>query len=525
MDSAIDAEKASAPPGKEKRLPGGVSFYFSLLTVAGVACGLYLRWRMATLERSLWLDPAMLVWNVVQRGYGGLFMPLDENQAAPYGFLVLLKAAGSLGGYSEASLLVFPFFFAAAALVLFARLADDLLAAEAAPFAVWPMAVSSTAIYYAGEVKQYSCDLFATTLLLWLAWRYAENGCAARRLHAFVGGAAVAAWLSHSSLLVTAALLPFLWLETRGRGDREARRRFAFGSAVLLAHHTLLYLLQMRPAAAADLYAYHSPYFAPWPPWHDWAWYGKSAAAYFEFPFGSPGAVALPLLGAALGLLALRGRRLEAGLLLGPLLAVLAAAALALYPLPTGGHDIHSRLLLFTLPCVCLLIGRGFGSLAGNGRLGVKLVLLAALVYPAAARSFGDPGYLRQEMAPLVEELRSRLEPADQVYVYHAAMPAFRYYTRASAIPFTAGGPAAAETELRRDAEMLRPGRVWVVFAHFYAGEDQIFRGVLEERGERQMKHIHDGAVLELYVLREPVSPGEPNAPPATPSSGEPQSG
>lgn len=477
---------------------------FSALTAIALMAGLYLRWRMVALGRSLWLDPAMLVWNIVERGYAGLFLRLDENQAAPYGFLVLLKTAGRVADYSEFSLLLFPFLFAIAGLILFVRLATDILGREGAAFAVWPMAVSSTAIYYAGEVKQYSCDLFATTLLLWLAWSYAETGCAARRLQAFVAGAAGVAWLSHSSLLVAAALLPFLWLETSRRGDRETRRRFWFGAAVLLAHHALLYLLQMRRAAAADLFAYHSPNFAPWPPWRDWAWYGKNALGYFEFPFGSPGAVALPLLGAALGLLALRGRRLEAGLLLGPLLAVLAAAALELYPLPTGGHDIHSRLLLFTLPCVCLLIGRGFGSLAGNGRLGVTLILLVALVYPAAARSFGDPGYLRQEMAPLVEELRSRLEPGDQVYVFHAAMPAFRYYNRASAIPFIAGSPAGAETELRRDTEKLRPGRVWVVFAHFYAGEDQIFRRVLEERGERQLKHIHDGAVLELYVLREP---------------------
>ncbi len=474
-----------------------------MLTTAALASGIYLRWRMVTLGRSLWLDPAMLVWNVVQRSYAGLFLPLDENQAAPYGFLVLLKAAGSLGGYSEASLLLFPFLFSVAALLLFARLATDILGAEGAPFAVWPLALSSTAVYYAGEVKQYSLDIFATVLLVWLAWRCARGGFAARRLWVFVAGATAAAWLSHTSLLVTAAVLAALGIDAFRSADSRARWRLARAAAALLTHHGLLYLLQMRKAAAGDLFSYHSPDFAPWPPWHDFAWYPSAGLGYLEFPLGSPGMIVLPLLGIALGLLALRRRPLEAGLSLLPLLAVLVAAILRLYPLTTGEHDIHSRLLLFTLPCVCLLIGRGFASLAA-GRRAVTLALLVALTYPAAARSFGQPGYLRQEMAPLVEELRSRIEPGDQVYVFHAAMPAFRFYTREQQIEYLAGRPgAAAEADLRRDAEKLHAGRAWVVFAHFYAQEDQIFRRQLEERGERLMKHIHDGAVLELYVLRD----------------------
>jgi hypothetical protein len=479
--------------------------FYSLLVAGGIAAGLYLRWRMVASGRSLWLDPAMLVWNVIQRGYGELFSRLDENQAAPYGFLCLLKAAGSLGDYSEASLLAVPFLAACAALLLFARLALDLLGREGAAFAVWPLALSSTAVYYAGEVKQYSLDLLATTLILWLAWRYAAGGRRTRDLRIFAGGTMLAGWFSHPSLLVAAAMLLVLVAATSKSGDEAARRGLAIWGGLLSAHHLLLYFFQMREAAGPDLAAHYQPHFAPWPPWQDFAWYREALLGYFEFPLGYPGAVTLPLLGAALGIVALRGRRLEAALVIGPLVLLLAASLLRFYPIQAGGHDIQPRLLLFTLPCVCLLIGRGFASLVPERRFAATLVLLAALAFPAASRSFGEPGYLRQDMAPLVDDLRAQLEPGDRVYVFHAAVPAFRYYVRKEPIPYLAGAiGASSEAELRQDAAKLPAGRVWVVLSSFWSGEDLILRGILEERGERLMKHIHGGTVLELYLLREP---------------------
>lgn len=477
--------------------------FYSLLIWGGVAAGLYLRWRMVASGRSLWLDPAMLVWNVVQRGYGELFFRLDENQAAPYGFLCLLKAAGGLGSYSEASLLALPFLAGCAALLLFARLAVDVLGREGAAFAILPLALSSTAVYYAGEVKQYSLDLFATTLLLWLAWRYVAGGRQVRDLRIFAGGAMLMAWLSHPSLLVTAAMLAALAFEVWKQDDAVARRSLAIWGGLVAGHHLLLYFLQMKAAAGPDLHAHYQPYFAPWR-WQNFGWYRDALLGYFEFPLGYPGAVMLPLLGALLGVVTVRGRRLEAALVLGPVLLLLVASLLRIHPILTGGHDIQSRLLLFTLPCVCLLIGRGFASLVPEKRFAVTLVLLAALAYPAASRSFGQPGYLRQDMAPLVEDLRSQLEPGDQVYVFHGAVPAFRFYVRQEPIPYLAGAVgAAAQGALREDADKLGAGRVWVVFSSFWSGEDMIFRGILEERGERLMKHIHGGTVLELYLLRD----------------------
>ncbi len=479
--------------------------FFRSASLLGILAGIYLRWNWASQDRSLWLDPAMLVWNVIQRGYGALFLPLDENQAAPYGFLCLLKAAGSLGDYSEASLVLVPFLAAVAALLLFARLAEVLLGRGNAPFAIWPLALSSTAVYYAGEVKQYSFDLLATTLLLWLALRCTRSELDHRSLRLFAGGSILAAWFSHASLCITVAALGALLLETwRLRNPAAARRLFWWG-ALVLAHHGLLYFLQMKPAAGVDLFSYNAAAFPPGLPWQDPAWYRDTFAGYFEFPLGYGGAVLLPCLGVVLGLFSLRHRRFEGALLLLPWLLLFAAATLHLYPLPTGTHDINSRLLLFTLPCTCLLIGRGFAGIVPQGRPALALLLLAFLAYPAATRSFGDPGYLQEEIRPLVESLRPQLAPGDQIYVFYTAVPAFRFYSRKEPLAYIAGRPMAEiERDLRLDAEQLHAGRVWSVFTHYYSGEKDIWRAILEERGTRIARQGHPGAVLELYELREP---------------------
>lgn len=70
-------------------------------------------------NRSLWADEAVLALNIVNRSYLELLQPLDYDQAAPIGFLIVEKFAVQLFGDNEYSLRLFPLLSGIISLLLF----------------------------------------------------------------------------------------------------------------------------------------------------------------------------------------------------------------------------------------------------------------------------------------------------------------------------------------------------------------------------------------------------------------------
>jgi hypothetical protein len=93
-----------------------------------------------------------------------------------------------------------------------------------------------------------------------------------------------------------------------------------------------------------------------------------------------------------------------------------------------------------------------------------------------AARSL--PPYESEDIKPVLEHLRARLEPSDRVYVYSGAGAAFRYY--ASQYGIGADGVLFGECHYghpRRHFEELDrlrgSGRVWLLFTHALPDYDE----------------------------------------------------
>src|SRR5215208_6687635 len=81
--------------------------------------GALLRIRQYLTGRSLWVDEAMLALNIVNRNFGGMFQPLDYDQGAPIGFLLIEKLFNSLLGKNEFALRLFPLLVGLLSLWLF----------------------------------------------------------------------------------------------------------------------------------------------------------------------------------------------------------------------------------------------------------------------------------------------------------------------------------------------------------------------------------------------------------------------
>ncbi|MEX2015799.1 MAG: hypothetical protein WD873_04110 [Candidatus Hydrogenedentales bacterium] len=109
-----------------------IAAWAMVVVAVAVRVGLYLR------HRALWLDEAMLAMNVADRSIGELFKPLDYNQSAPVGFLLVVKTATWIFGQTDWVLRATPLVAGIAAAPLFLLAAQRALRAPAQVVAAAP---------------------------------------------------------------------------------------------------------------------------------------------------------------------------------------------------------------------------------------------------------------------------------------------------------------------------------------------------------------------------------------------------
>ena len=132
----------------------------------GLIClGVVVRIFQYLFNRSLWLDEAGLAVNIVNRSFLELFRPLDCQQAAPIGFLLVEKCLVQLFGNNEYVLRLFPFICGVASLFLFYKLTRDYIQTRTVLLPVGLLAISALQVRYSSEVKQYSTDMAVALLL------------------------------------------------------------------------------------------------------------------------------------------------------------------------------------------------------------------------------------------------------------------------------------------------------------------------------------------------------------------------
>ncbi|GAB4502143.1 MAG: hypothetical protein Fur0035_16910 [Anaerolineales bacterium] len=442
---------------------------FSSLTAALlVAAGLVLRLRAYLSGRSLWLDEAMLALNLIQRDVFGLMKPLDYEQGAPLGFLLLQKFFITLAGAGEPGLRLLPFLAGCALLILSALWLRRFLSTPGLLLALALLAFSPTLVYYSAENKQYMLDAALTLAVLLLAAR-------PRRFLAIFG--ALALWFSHPLIFVLAAV------GLAGLIFESARwRAWLLTGALWLTSFGLFYLVNLRGLTQNQfLLAYWREFFPPFPP--SIFWLGErlngllgsfgAAGLGLQSPFW------LSLLTLAAGLFWLARRHGQAAAQIGGVFVfALAAAALGKYPL--GG-----RMALFLLPLLAVLLGAGLEAfwaaarrLAGKTPAGLAAAALGGfLLFAPAQLSLQRliTPFMRENLHPALTALRESRQPGDGIYIYPAASPAFLYYApRYGFAPesFFASVYLQAQSNLPQILADLKAfsaaPRLWVLFAHVY---------------------------------------------------------
>lgn len=517
----------SGAPGE----PSGAAQRRRLALLVALLCGVLLRLLQYGVNRSLWLDEALLVDNFLPRSWAGLLRPLDRGQTAPIGFLAAEKALATLLGGSEYVLRLLPLLAGLATLALIPRVARRYVTRPAFPLAVAIVAVAPYLVYYSSEVKQYALDAFVSTVVLGFAAALARRPHDRRVAIGFAAAGVVALWFSQPAVFMLAGCGTVLGVRALRRGDRRGVRTLAVLAAAWAASFAGSFLISHHEVADPEyMRSFWRDGFFPLPPrtLSDWLWLPRNLAHVFREPVGIIGedASAVSVIGWGAALLAFaagaawmwRHRRLRLALLLAP--AGFAIAAAVAHQYPFGGRYLAGgRVLVFLLPSLACVMAEGAAAsgrwLRGRGGSLAFALLAAGVLLPSAAYAALSVPHVRAEVKPLLQYAEENRRPGDVLYVYYNGASVWEYYR--DRYPWPAGDVVAGRCSrfdpvgYLADVDRLRGRpRVWMLFVGGEGvngfKERKLMVSYLDLIGRRLDDRVAVGAYLYLYDLRNGVA-------------------
>jgi len=475
--------------------------------------GIILRLRQYLTGRSLWADEAMLTLNIVNRTMGGLFKPLDYDQGAPIGFLLIEKIFNLLFSKNEYSLRLFPLAVGIASLWLFYLLLKRTTSAAGLVTALALFVLNPRLIYYSSEVKQYIIDAAIMIGLLLTAAPLFEAKPQKRDFAILAGVGFIALWFSHPALFVLAGIGLTLLIIYLQRQD-YINLRYAIGTGMVwLITIGFLYILILNDLQQnAYMREYWWGGFFPVPPWSDPSWFGRSINENIGIQFGIPYATyfvfILVLIGWVWLWMQYRNYAIAVGLIF---LITLTASAFKLYP-------IFERMILFTVPIGLILIGKSvefFSHRLSNQRWlngFVTLTLAGYLLYgpfTTSLDSFLNPKYF-EHIRPSMQFLHDTWQDGDSLFVTNGAIPAFEYYAptyRLAEISYVSTRREAYKNngEILEQLDALKgQSRVWILMSHVYEkdgfNERDFILDYLKQIGQRKRSFQLAGTSVYLYL-------------------------
>jgi len=484
-----------------------------------IGFGILLRSLQYAANASLWVDESALALNIIQRTYPELLKPLDYGQAAPVGFLLLVKFVSLRLGIGEYALRLIPFLSGIASLFLFHAVAKRCLMREAVPWALFLFAIASPLVYYSSELKQYSSDVFVTLVILLAGIHAREKNLSLFSVAMFGAAGAAGIWCSQPATFVSGGMALAILVASIARKDWRGAGLAVLAGALFLSSFGAEYYLLIRHIPIDHFLKFWAQDLMPFPPSSFWhlLWIYDTFIVQFRFPMGLTlaGMGAFSFLCGSISMF--KRNRDTLFILFFTALVTIVASALQRFPL-------RGRLVLFFAPFLAILIAEGIVQIfemsrarrLSAGVLFVVLLFLHPLAnavvdtrYPEEARSRLDH---TEEIRPVLKYIRDHWREGDAMYVFFPSGYAFRYYSLLLGADFReviVGENLREDFEnrYRKELDRLRGGdRVWVLFSHVTGvkggiNEESCMVGYLEAIGRRRDQVRYSGASAHLFDL------------------------
>ena len=460
-------------------------------------------------------DELAVTLNLINRSVIGLISkPLDFDQAAPMGFLALEKILLTLFGRSEYVLRFIPFLAGIASLFLMQRLLAKTVGKYGNLFALAAFALGNYLIYYSAELKQYSTDVLISIILIILFYDHI-NKEPTQRDFLILGIAGVfALFLSHPALFILIAI--GMTLIVQHWKDKERLFWVILIGVVWTATFLAIYLILLRYQTTStyliqfwgNLLSY-----MPIPPWKDFSWFFKALdGLYFVVARLSAGLIVIiPI--SLLGVWSFFKQKQWH-------LAAVIVITVGLNMLASGFQKFpfHGRLILYLVPMVLILLGRGIDALlemipnqllANTLFIGILILLLRPAISTTESFLFNH-NYLGDDMKPVLSFMEKRAQKDDTVYLYHYTTLSFLYYAptyHLEDLPVVKGEDNFKNAlKYQKEISSLPHGhRIWFVFT--FVGETRISQDAKQDEREYILNYLHEnGTLLEEYYSTNDVS-------------------
>ena len=448
-----------------------------------VVIGVWLRLVQFFAHTSLWMDEITLSRNILDRSMWPLLSkPLDYFQVAPKGFLFVEKLASVWVGPRDYALRLFPLCSSLVALVAFWRFVRRWLPPLAASIALVLFSTAAALIVFGSEVKQYSTDVAAAVLLLWLAFDLAGREISVQlALRAGLAGALLM-WFSQAAVLMAfglaCSLAAFVWADQKPPKNRRLRSWACllgiWGISALCA--TYVGFKSMTGPTLTFMRQYWAAGLLPTPSWQALHTLWPLRQLLELLATGGQASLGYPHPKVYLALIITSfwplWKRLgqRAFLLFAPIGVAIAAAVAREYP-------FSDRLILFLLPIFFVAIAATiqwiFEWLTSWSRYAgwlAVVLLLGPAISPVIAM---PPPYRVEDIKPVLSHVRSNWRAGDTLYVFHGAIRGFTFYSGDYGFldrDYVIGGfYSGSNRRYLQELDVFRQRpRVWILITHAF---------------------------------------------------------
>ncbi len=481
---------------------------FQIAIIAMIAFGIILR---ASKYLPGWLlrgDELAVTLNLINRSAIELITkPLDYEQAAPFGFLLIIKALITIFGHSEYVLRLTAFVASCVSVILMQRLLTKTVERYGNIFALAAFAFGNYLIYYSAELKQYSTDVLLALILLFVFYRHLTKETTVKDFLMLAALGTLALCFSYTALFLLAGIGITLFLHYWR--DKPRLLWIILTGMIWAGIFLALYFLLLRHQtqdAYLIIFWDNLLSFMPMPPWQDVSWFPKALDGLFFVVAGLSSSLVFVIPIYAMGLWGfLKEKQWQWALVLTiPIGLNIVVSGFQKYP-------FHGRLILYLLPLVFIVLGKGVDLLISlshnrkfaNVAFAALFMLLLRPVIPTTNSYLFTRSYLSEDLKSVFSYLKENHQDGDLVYLYHFVGPEYEYYAPTYNLEKlsyvtgqnNSGNAKKYQTEL---SSLPRGQRIWFIFS--FVIEAKVRKGERRDERKYMLNYLKEnGTLLEEF--------------------------